>query len=210
MKPYYDDGQVTIYHGDCREILPEVTADVMVTDPPYGVSFRSGWTGSSIAGDDSLSLRDSVLRQWGSKPALVFGSPVMPEPPGVVARLVWHRPGSGMGDLSVPWKPDWELVFVIGSGWVGDRRGSSVISEPWDVFRGSALHPHQKPIPLLHRLIRHCPSGAVVDPFMGSGSTLVAAQNLNRRAIGIEVEERYCEIAARRLDQQVLDLGASA
>jgi site-specific DNA-methyltransferase (adenine-specific) len=212
MTPYYDDGTCTIYHGDCREIDAwDIAGGVMVTDPPYGIRFESGWTGSSIAGDETTGTRDAALRRWNGRPALVFGSPSLPEPPGVKARLVWHRPGSGMGDLKMPWKPDWEVIYVLGAGFTARHRGSGVLTYHWDDFRGDALHPHQKPINLMRHLVDRCPPLAeIVDPFMGSGTTLRAAKDCGRRAIGIEVEERYCEIAARRLAQEVLDFGGVA
>ena len=209
MKPYYQDDAVTIYHGDCREEDGWLAADVVVTDPPFGVDFRSGWTGAAIANDSTVDVRDQALAMWAG-PALVFGAATQPEPAGVKARLIWHRPGSGMGDLNLPWKPDWEMVYVIGSGFHGASRGPGVIVHAWDVFRGDALHPHQKPLPLLRELIAACPPGVIADPFMGSGSTLRAAKDLGRRAIGIELDERYCEIAAKRMGQEVLDFGGTA
>jgi site-specific DNA-methyltransferase (adenine-specific) len=207
VTPYYDEDGITIFHGDCREVDAWLSADVLATDPPYGIAFKSGWTGSAIANDETLAARDAVLAAWGDRPSLVFGSPGRAEPQGVVGRLVWHRPGSGMGDLSLPWKPDWEIVYVLGSGFVGTRRGSAVLTYPWDVFRGSALHPHQKPLGLMRDLLAKCPPGAIADPFMGSGSTLRAAKDLGRRAIGVELDERYCEVAAKRLAQGVLAFG---
>lgn len=206
--PYYADDLVTLYHADCRVLLPLVEADVVVTDPPYGIGFRSGWTGAGIQGDESTESRDALLREWGDRPAMVFGDAREAAIPGSVATLVWHRPGSGMGDLSIPWKPDHERIHVLGRGWVGTTRGTSVLSVPWDVFRGDALHPHQKPVGLMVRLIERCPPGTILDPYAGSGSTLVAAKSLNRKAIGIEIEERYCEVAADRLRQDVLGLSA--
>jgi DNA modification methylase len=212
VNPYYDDGTCVIHHGDCREIDAwDIAGGVMVTDPPYGIAFKSGWTGSEIANDDTTAARDNILKRWAPRPALIFGSAAAPEPLNVKTRLVWHRPGSGMGDLSMPWKPDWELVYVLGSGFAAKRRGSGVLTYTWDDFRGDAYHPHQKPVDLLRDLILKCPPMAeVVDPFMGSGTTLRAAKDLGRKAIGIEIEERYCEIAAKRLAQEVLDFGGAA
>lgn len=210
MKPYYQDDAVTIYHGDCREILPTVAADVLVTDPPYGIAFKSGWTGAAIAGDGDTATRDAILATWVHRPALVFGAAGEAKLQGARTCLVWHRPGSGMGDLAMPWQPDYELIHVFGDGWLGTTRGRSVLTFPWDVFRGSALHPHQKPLPLMRYLLSACPPGTVIDPFMGSGSTLRAAKDCSRRAIGIEIEERYCEIAARRMGQEVMDFGEAA
>jgi site-specific DNA-methyltransferase (adenine-specific) len=210
MTPYYQEDGVTIYHGDCRDINAwDIAGGVMVTDPPYGIGFVSGWTGSQIANDENTAARDTVLDIWAPRPALVFGAAGEALLPGASMSLIWHRPGSGMGDLTMPWKPDFELIHVIGKCFRSAHRGSAVMSVPWDVFRGDALHPHQKPISLLRRLIINCPPLAdIVDPFMGSGTTLRAAKDLGRSAIGVEIEERYCEIAARRLAQGVLDFGA--
>ncbi len=114
-----------------------------------------------------------------------------------------------MGDLALPWGPSTEDIYVIGDGFVGRRRGQ-ILRDPKRPSGEKALHPNEKPIGLMEMLVRACPDGVIVDPFCGSGSTLVAAKNLGRRAIGIELEERYCEIAARRLGQGVLALGGIA
>lgn len=143
--------------------------------------------------------------------AVVFGSCKMPPPPiPLRATLVWDKGGHvGMGDLSLPWKQNWEHVYI--SGFVG-RRDTGVLRfnalAPW---AGEYTHPHEKPLELMRELIGKCaPLAAIVDPFMGSGTTLRAAKDLGRRAIGIEIEERYCEIAARRMAQEVLDIGSAA
>lgn len=219
MKPYYDDGVVMIYHGDCREILPDLEADVLVTDPPYGIAYASGqigkFQGQSIANDADTSVRDTVLATWKG-PAAVFGSWKRPRPTGVHTVLIWDKgEASGMGDLSVPWRPNTEEIYIIGKGWRG-HRGSSVIRDTsvvtWSGAGPSGLrvHPNEKPVPLLRQIIAKAPDHPIVlDPFAGSGSTLRAAKDLGRRAIGIEIEERYCEIAAKRCAQDVLDLEAA-
>ena len=210
MKPYYDHAGITIYHGDCREILPGVAADVMVTDPPYGIAYRSSHPGTlprSIVGDEDTSLRDEVLEHWGSEPALVFGTWRIPRPAGCRMLLVWDTLGAlGMGDLSLPWKPAHQEIYVIGSGFSGARDSDVIRCAPVQ-SRASVgrVHPHEKPVKLLVGLLRKCPDGDVLDPFVGSGTTLVAAKALGRRAIGIEIEERYCETAAKRLSQEVLN-----
>ena len=207
MKPYYQDEAVTIYHGDCREILPDLPiVDLVLTDPPYGINFNSGWTGSNIQGDSDTSLRDWLLTQILNIDALIFGAAGEAKLPGAKSVLIWHRPGSGMGDLGFPWKPDYELIHVFGTGFRSSYRGSSVIVCNWDTFRGDALHPHQKPVELIGKLILNHPAQTILDPFMGSGTTLRAAKDLNRQAIGIEIEERYCEIAANRMSQMVMAL----
>ena len=212
MKPYYDEDGCTIYHGDCREILPIVEADVLVTDPPYGIAFSSGmggkFTGNRIEGDSSTAARDYVLAAWGDRPALVFGSWKQATPPATKTLLVWEKGNHiGMGDLSMPWKPNHEFIYVLGSGFSG-HRGSAVLRvDALSPNFVEQLHPTEKPEELLQALLVKCPPGNVIDPFMGSGTTLRAAKDLGRKAIGIEIEERYCEIAAKRLAQRVLEFG---
>ena len=210
MTPYYQDDAVTIYHGDCREVIAH--GDVLVTDPPYGYSYSSNradsiWQNEVIAGDTDTSLRDYVLSFWNG-PAIVFGHWKVPRPQDVQAVLVWDKGmASGMGDLSMPWKPNWE-EYIIGSGFSG-RRDSGVISGYNVVTWASKgrVHPNEKPVGLLRDLLLKCPPGDIVDPFCGSGTTLRAAKDVGRKAVGVELEERYCEIAAKRCAQEVLPLG---
>ena len=211
-KPYYQDDWVSLYHGDCLELADLWTcADVLVTDPPYGIAYNSGsrrdTLSASIKGDEDTSLRDQVLATWG-RSALVFGTWRIPRPEGTHTRLVWDTKGAlGMGNLSVPWKPSDQEVYVIGYDFHG-HRGSNILryAPVQSTARNGRTHPHEKPVPLMADLLAKT-RGVVADPFAGSGSTLVAAKALGRRAIGIELEERYCEIAARRLAQDVLDFG---
>lgn len=216
VKPFYEQDGITIYHGDCLRVSTWSTGDVLVTDPPYGMCLRSGRRGafgdSTIAGDTSTAARDAVLRAWGARPALVFGRWSVPRPAGTRMVLTWEKGEHvGMGDLQVPWKPNTEEIYVIGSGFVG-HRGSSVLRHHaiagtvGNAAAGTRHHPTEKPLGLMRELIQKCPEGIVVDPFMGSGTTLRAALDLGRNAIGIEIEERYCEIAAKRLAQGVLAL----
>lgn len=215
-KPYYEDDAVTIYHGDCREILPHLPkVDAVVTDPPYGIAYRSGWSketrkhAAEIQGDATTALRDEILARFAKDiPTACFATIrcLPPTPPKAV--LVWDKgEASGMGDLSFPWKPSFEVCWIWGEGWSGSRTGG--------VLRGKSVpnastqgrvHPHMKPVWLLAQIITKAPSGVVLDPFMGSGSTLRAAKDLGRKAIGIEIEEKYCEIAAKRMAQEVLPL----
>lgn len=221
VTPYYADDLVTIYHGDCRGVMPALSWDVLATDPPYGISYSSSyarWSGvydggsyadadGRIEHDEDLSLRDYVLTQNGDRPALVCGSRKTPEPPGCRAVLVWDKgDAAGMGDLSIPWKPNWELVFVLGEGFAGKRTSGVLRATNISRLSMGRAHPTEKPVTLWEQLIDKAPPGTVLDPFMGSGTTLVAAKNLGRKAIGIELEERYCEIAAQRCSQEVLAL----
>lgn len=215
MTPYYSDDQVTLWHGDCREIGEWLTADVLVTDPPYGIGHSShggrvgnvpSWVGAKIHGDHDTQARDNALTAWGKRPALVFGVWKQPPPAGTHTCLVWDKgPQAGMGDLSVPWKPNHEQVYVIGKGFHGKRdsgvlRGYEHLS--WE--SKGRVHQHEKPIGLMQALLDKCPPGVVADPFAGSGTTLAAAKQLGRRAIGVEIDERHCETAAKRLAQDVL------
>jgi site-specific DNA-methyltransferase (adenine-specific) len=189
-------------------VLPTLSADVLVTDPPYGLEQMAGSYGrhgDTIANDRDTSVRDDVLQLWGTRPALVFGSPRLPEPPGGWDhRLVWDKAEPGLN--GGPWRYNHEPIFVRGEGWV------RVSASSFSVLRfaaqngaaGRAEHPHRKPLGLLQVLLSAAPDGAVLDPFMGGGTTLRAAKDLGRRAIGIEIDERYCEVAAQRCAQEVL------
>lgn len=223
MKPYYERDGITIFHGDCREVLPAWTmgmlatlvAPLVVTDPPYGIAHASNrvgptttaeWMNTVIANDADTSLRDEVLAlfsEWAC-----FGSPKASTPSGARGTLIWDKgPASGMGDLEFPWKPSWELIFIAGKEWQG-RRDEGVLKGFHVVTRASMgrVHPNEKPVTVLMHLIAKHPAQLVLDPFMGSGTTLRAAKNLGRKAIGIEIEERYCELAADRLRQEAMVL----
>ena len=198
---FYEEPGITLYCGDCREVFPLVKADVIVTDPPYGISYQSGWKDeSNIRNDGGYALRDNLLMEWGARPAIVFGCRSIPRPVTYREVLIWDKGDwPGMGDLSFPWGSSHEEIYVIGEPFVGQREGT--------VYRAIRItngwHPTQKPTSLLRRLINHT-IGIVLDPFCGSGSTLQAAKEVNRSAIGIEIEPKYCEIAVKRLRQEVL------
>jgi DNA modification methylase len=113
--------------------------------------------------------------------------------------------------MDLPWKPSHQEIYVLGKGFQGRRDSDVLTFAPVQAMASNGrLHPHEKPVSLMHALINKCPPGVIADPFTGSGSTLVAAKQLGRKSIGVELEERYCEIAAKRLTQDVLDFGASA
>jgi DNA modification methylase len=225
MTLYYQDDLVTLYHGDCLEVTEWLEGDVLVTDPPYGMKYVSNASkyGSTkpIGGDADAGIRDTVLHLWAEhdpngeggelRPALVFGTWRVPRPANTRQIIVWDKGDSpGMGDLALPWGPAHEEVYVIGVGFTGRRRAN--------LYRVPTLpasasyrpdHPTPKPVALMEQLLTYCPGATVSDPFAGSGSTLVAAKGLGRRAIGVELEERYCEVIARRLAQDTLFGGAA-
>jgi len=211
MKPYYEYEGITIYHGDCRDILPTLkSVDLVLTDPPYGLDYASNhgasWQGTKILGDLDTTLRDSVLAFLSDVPAYVFGTWKTPQPRGVRQILIWDKgPASGMGNLKFPWKNSFEEIYVLGDGFCGSRDEAVLIGYTQVSWESKGrCHPNQKPLSLIRYLLSKHTAQTILDPFMGSGTTLRAAEDLGRKAIGIEIEERYCEIAAKRLQQEVL------
>ena len=223
MTPYYSDDLVTIYHGDCREI--DVTADLLLTDPPYGIKWNAK---GRIGRPSSVKTAGGAYgRDWGD----IVGDDAPFDPTFLVAlpvkrRIIWgaNHFASRLPDSGgwIVW--DKKRGATAGRGFTGSDAelawtdaGSTVRLFPyfWDGFRREGeihehYHPTQKPVALMRWCIGLIPDAqTILDPFMGSGTTLVAAKSLNRRAIGIEIEERYCEVAARRCSQEVLGLDAA-
>jgi len=214
-KPYYQDSFCTIYLGDCREILPLLEpVDLVLTDPPYGIDYAptfKKWNGSKsthnkIIGDRQkfdpsylLSLNVSMVL-WGAN----YCSDLLP----VGGWFIWDKRCSEKADkmFGAPFEMAWttqskQKIFRILHGGLVNADSIGGLADP-------RFHPTQKPVKLFRQCIELFPdSTSILDPFMGSGTTLVAAKNLNRKAIGIEIEEKYCEIAAKRLSQEVLNFG---
>jgi site-specific DNA-methyltransferase (adenine-specific) len=212
VKPYFEDDAVRIYHGDCREILLTLPKlDLVLTDPPYGIGMESH--GQLFALADKIygdSSHKSYL--WLDSldlPLAAFFSPYSPPPLKWRSVLVWEK-GSHVGiggDRETCWKRDFELIGVKRNADLNGSRDSAVLHFPSPLPPPSG-HVAEKPLSLLSYLIRKLTleRAMVLDPFMGSGTTLRAAKDLGRKAIGIEIEEKYCEIAAQRMAQQVLAL----
>jgi hypothetical protein len=226
MTPYYADEFVTLYHGDCREVTEWLTADVLVTDPPYGIGWEQEFgmkqrnraqtvkNKDAVEGDRSPDVRDAALGMWGPRPAIVFGSWRVPRPTEARNLLIWHKAGAFAGVRSGhAFISNHEEIYLLGGGWISTGKPLySVITttEPRHVAVQQIGHPTPKPTGLMEQLIARCPLGLIADPFVGSGSTLIAAKSLGRTAVGVEIEERYCELAAKRLSQDVLDFGGVA
>lgn len=202
-------GDCTLYQGDCLELLQSLVGyDSVVMDPPYGIDYASGYAtdtlwqaGRRIDGDRSTAVRDAALDYLGDLPALVFGSWKAPRPSATRQVLIWDKGGAlGMGDLSIPWKPDHEEIYVLGSGFIGRRDCGSVRKFPpvQSMAKNGRLHPNQKPVALMTDLIRKVP-GCILDPFMGSGSTGVAAAKARRHFIGIEKTTQFFDVACNRI-----------
>lgn len=233
MTIYYQDDSVTLHHGDCLEVLDWLEADVLITDPPYGRNWKQGGLkapsrpGSSprriaahgndgIANDHSTEIRDAVLNEWGGvRPTIVFGDLMLAPPSGTRLTAVYAKPlDAGLRGAIGGVRRDAEAIYLGGAFTSGIGGRSSifrsarpVVGNPSGLAATSGGHPHAKPTDVLSELINLTPPGIIADPFAGSGSTLVAAARLGRKAIGVELEEKYCEIAARRLSQGVLDFG---
>ena len=193
--------------GDCLEVMPTLgRVDAVVTDPPYGISHYSNhgasWQGKQIANDADTSVRDTALA--GFENVAAFGTWKTPPIDRTKGCLVWDKgPAFGMGDLSFPWKCSFELIYIRGKLWHGFRDEGVIkghIQVSWE-SKGRS-HPHQKPVSLIEALLKKLPEGAtILDPFMGSGTTLVACQKLGRHGIGIEIDPDYFEIACRRVEE---------
>ena len=209
-KPYYQDSHVTIYNADCREILPLLDpVDLVLTDPPYGMSFQSNRRNvkhQKIANDESLPIDLIYLSIYKAlKAAYVFcrwdSLKQMPPPKSV---LVWVKNNWTMGDLKHEHGRQWEACcFYVKEGHSFNKRIPDVIMVD---KTGNDMHPTEKPVELMKIIIEANEGETILDPFMGSGTTLRAAKDLNRKAIGIELEEKYCAIAVERLRQEVLAL----
>lgn len=226
MTPYYADEAVTLYHGDMLEVPIPALADAFITDPPYA---RAGavHTGRSSSQGDLVSS-DQFWLHWFCAAVKRITDRTRPDGHGFVFTdyrtvalverafltsgtgwyvsqcLVWDRESIGMGS---PFRASHELIaFVRGPKfeWTGRRDMGNVLRCRWP-YLAHEHHEAEKPVPLLETLIETTSAGALVlDPFAGSCSTLVAARNLGRKAIAVELDERYCERAARRLAQQPL------
>jgi site-specific DNA-methyltransferase (adenine-specific) len=219
VKPYYEDAACTIYHGDCREVLPTLEpVDLVLTDPPYGISLDTA---------NHARQRTALARANDYAPVFMDDEPYDPTPllryprlilfganhyatrlPESPSWIVWDKTAGLQSDRAIGFNDnaDAELIWtnlggpvrVLKHRWIGIMKATE---------RDDArLHPTQKPVALIRHLIELFARGTVLDPYMGSGSTLRAAKDLGRTAIGIEIEERYCEIAAKRLQQSVMAL----
>ena len=212
MKPYYQDDHATIYHADARELLPQLVFDVVVTDPPYGIDIAKN---GSIGGEGSAKLKNykpvigddepldpTWLAGFGER-QIIFGVSHFVNIPHAGRLLVWDKKDGGSKDTFADVEVAWDSKR--GKSEIIRHRQRGFICNFGDI---SKKHPTQKPLSVMLWIIDNCtePEQTIIDPFMGSGSTLRAAKDLNRKSIGIEIDEQYCEIAARRLAQEVLPL----
>jgi DNA modification methylase len=206
MTPYYDHNNVTIYHGDCREILPTITADLVLTDPPYGVNIKYASYNDSPDNLKQLVSSFIPLITRFTRVALTPGQAnlwLYPKPTWVLCWVTMAGTGSG------PWGYScWQPILVYGQ----DPYLQNQLGRRPDTFEHTETstklgHPCSKPLGVWKRVLERCSiaqTDIVVDPFMGAGTTLRAAKDSQRKCIGIEIDEQYCEISARRMSQEVL------
>jgi site-specific DNA-methyltransferase (adenine-specific) len=240
MTPYYSDDNVTIYHGDCREVLPTVGGyDLAFTSPPYNLGDMSGGLANLAGGyrthadtlpdDEYVSWQKDVLTAvwealpdvgaifYNHKPIVREGvvslpTRLLPECVALRQIIVWYR------QMGVNWSPthflpvhEWVMLLAKPGFKLRDKSASHA-SDVWPIRpdMGNNEHPAPFPLQLPTTAIAATSARVVLDPFMGSGTTLRAAKDLGRRAIGVELDERYCEIAAKRMGQEALDFGGAA
>lgn len=234
-EPFYADDHVAIYHADCRDVLAQLpAADMVLTDPPYGIAGGAAFwrRGGTAIEDDGEATHNAYVEGWHpllrAHPDAYLMEFTGGGFDGLERTLAAHREAG--------WTP-WRSYYLVKSAppptprptlaggteqavisYRGKRRwyGRGYVLDRWIGLtpnrRNEGLHPVEKPIAALTPLIDALTpiGGLVVDPFMGSGTTLRAAKDMGRRAIGVEIEERYCRVAADRMRQEVLDFGGAA
>ena len=226
--PYYNHAGITIYHADCRDILPHLEpVDLVLTDPPYNIGYHYESYDDNLPEPDYLKLLSLI-----KTPAVLIHYPeqtinLLPRvlgPCDETISWIYHNPLPVVKDFRlVSWwgvKPDLTRVREpYANATLSDKRARGKHHQDGKGVRDWWLiesvrypchentdHPCQIPTSLMQRIMKVTDGQSILDPFMGSGTTLVAAKQLGRKAIGIEIEEKYCEIAVRRLAQEVLPL----
>lgn len=199
MRPYYEEENITIYHGDCLEILSQLPkVDLVLTDPPYGVDKFIDRIGNSNWEWIELCRRLSKLIISFNGHCNIFEAP---KPDGFI---IWYKSNSNTPGGRIAFRNVWEPISIYGR--IHPPLDRDLIEHPISLQNDIGNHPTPKPLSLFKKIItKLASSGFILDPFMGSGTTLVAAKQLGRQAIGIEIEEKYCEIAAKRLSQEVMN-----
>lgn len=219
LKPYYEDTKsgITIYHGDCKEILPLLPkVDLVLTDPPYGAI-----GGSKAIGGNGFVEANNYDLSWDMKPIslddldLVMSKGINQIIFGVNYFWDYFKPTNSLIVWDKKCQNGWDDTFSDGEiAWSSYGKKLTIYRQLWvgalksgETFKRQ--HPTEKPPELMRWILGTYITElfeTVLDPFMGSGTTLRSAKDLGRKAIGIEIEEKYCEIAAKRLQQEVLPL----
>ncbi len=215
MKPYYQDGSVTLYHGDCRQILPNLSRfDLLLTDPPYGIDADN--RKRVLSRSNAAAAKDYGESQWDKEPVpmwlmelarsmadkqIIFGGNYYALPP-CKGPLVWDKENTGdFADGEMAWNNLGCALRIKRHLWNGMlRKGGE-----------QRQHPTQKPLEVIQWALQLAGDvQTVLDPWAGSGTTGRAAKDLGKTCVLIERDERYCEIAAKRMQQEVLGLEEAA
>lgn len=229
MKPYYEESGIQIWHGDCREILPTLPAALIVTDPPYNIGYHyAGYVDKLATNDYQQMLVEAclspcvVIHYAEDLCALSWTLKQLPEKivawvyPSNTARqwrgIAWFGCKPDFTKEGQPYRnpDDARIAKRISNGETARLYDWWEVDQVKNVGIEKTAHPCQIPLAVKRRILRITDGDLIIDPFAGSGTTLRAAKDLGRKAIGIEIEEKYCEIAAKRLSQQVLDFEATA
>lgn len=213
-------GRVHVHFGDWRDAEPSWPRPfVFVSDVPYGIGYKSNRLHdktfaskaprvlpTDIKGDDDTAERDAMLTVVGWQAAAVFGPadlrrfPPWGDPRTVL--VVDKGEGAGMGDVTLPWRPNYETIAIYGKGWKGRRSTSILRGEVLGLSKtttaGGRHHPHEKPLSVVSELVAKAPPG-LVDPFLGSGTTAVACALLGREFYGAEIDPQYFDVIRGRL-----------
>lgn len=232
MKSYYSETSpsgktITIYHGDCREVLPELDyVNFILTDPPYGTgeltggygrAQNHGGQGRSITNDENLEIVKEVAPLFYAAVlhcgwCISFCAPRRMIECGNLfvnagfeswGEIIWDKGAPGLGQ-TIRYSHESALVFRKSETAIIEQPIMSIQREPIDRINTQMRHPHEKPVKILKSILM-LSNGKVLDPFCGSGTTLRAAKDLGREAIGIEIEEKYCEMSAKLLKQEALE-----
>ena len=212
MTPYFQDDSVTIYHADAREIVHTLGAfDLMLTDPPYGIGYNAtalnlpdATERKRIQGDDDCVLAEWLFTVSNASEMLVWGANNFPQ-------LLPHKGVWVCWDKRLTREADRMLGSAFELGWMNRKRGhhkmfrclhGGVVNHN----KGKREHPTEKPIGLLREILEtlYPKAQIILDPFGGVGTTARAAKDAGRKCVTIEIEEEYCEAAARRMQQSVL------
>lgn len=221
MNPYYTDAYCTIYHGRAEVVVPSLEPamfDLLLTDPPYGIGEARGKnksrTNIAVARDYGNAKWDDVppapwlieMLRARATHQIIFGGNYLALPPSS-CWLVWDKDNgeNDFADCELAWTNLKKAVRRLKYRWAG------MLQEKQGAERETRWRPTQKPIDVIRWAMSHAPAevSTILDPFMGSGTTLRAAKDAGKRCVGIDAEERYCEIAAKRLAQEVLPLGVA-
>lgn len=196
--PYYQDEYVTLYCGDCAEILPHLTpVDLVLTDPPYGINIAANPVRQKFdkLAWDAKPVNDNLLQEIiaKAKTSIVWGGNYFNLPPQQCF-YVWDKQ-----------QPEEFSLAMVEQAWTNNGGPAKLFSKKVTTYKKS--HPTQKPVELMSWCINKVKNvETILDPFAGSGTTLVAAKNMGKKSIGIEREEKYCKIIVERLRQGVLGL----